>query len=280
MSGKSALVVDDSKSARFALRKYLEHHAYKVDTAESAEAAYGLLRELSPDLIFLDHIMPGEDGFEALAHLKADPQTGSIPVVICSGNEGEDFIADARKRGAAAVLAKPPTPEHLSLVLDTVSRERERAAEQAAAAAAAAAAAEVAEREAEAAARLAAEAQAAATAVVERASVTPEAPVTEASSPTSPALADAVVAELRAELVELRAGLASLSTLTAEPPAALTDLQTRLQQMEQQVLPRLEQQELALAALRQQVEQGLAEAAQQAADRIADALLQALGRAR
>ncbi len=278
MSGKSALVVDDSKSARFALRKYLEHHAYKVDTAESAEAAYGLLRELSPDLIFLDHIMPGEDGFEALAHLKADPHTGSIPVVICSGNEGEDFIADARKRGAAAVLAKPPTPEHLSLVLDTVSRERERAAEQAAAAAAAAA--EVAEREAEAAARLAAEAQAAATAVVERASVTPEAPVTEASSPTSPALADAVVAELRAELVELRAGLASLSTLTAEPPAALADLQTRLQQMEQQVLPRLEQQELALAALRQQVEQGLAEAARQAADRIADALLQALGRAR
>ena len=277
MSGKSALVVDDSKSARFALRKYLENHAYKVDTAESAEAAYSLLRELAPDLIFLDHIMPGEDGFEALAHLKGDPQTESIPVVICSGNEGEDFIADARQRGAVAVLAKPPTPEHLSQVLDAVARERatQLAAQEAAVA-------EAAEREAEAAARSAAEADAAiaaAAAEAQAASVPaiPETPSADASPQPSVAVAEEVVAGLRAELVELRAGLASLSTLTAEPPAALAGMETRLQHLEQ-LLPRLEQQEQALAALRQQLEQGLADAAQQAADRIADALLKALGR--
>lgn len=126
MSGKTALVVDDSKSARFALRKYLENHAYRVDTAESAEAAYQLLRDRSPDLIFLDHIMPGEDGFEALRHLKADPRTRAIPVVICSGNEGESFVADARSQGAAGVLAKPPTPEQLLQVLDGLNHPETR----------------------------------------------------------------------------------------------------------------------------------------------------------
>ena len=110
MSQRTALVVDDSRSARFALRKHLEHHAFKVDTAESARAAYHWLESQTPDLIFLEHVMPGEDGFEALRHLKADPRTASIPVVICSSNEGGAFTAEARSQGAADVLQKPPSP--------------------------------------------------------------------------------------------------------------------------------------------------------------------------
>lgn len=114
---KTALVVDDSKSARFALRKFLEGFNYKVETAESANDAYRSLGGNLPDVIFMDHIMPGTDGFEALRVLKADPRTGEIPVVICSSNEGEDFIAQARARGASNVLQKPPSPEQLAGVL-------------------------------------------------------------------------------------------------------------------------------------------------------------------
>lgn len=120
MSQRTALVVDDSRSARFALRKYLEHHAFKVDTAESARAAYHWLESQTPDLIFLDHVMPGEDGFEALRHLKADPRTAAIPVVICSSNEGGTFVAEARSQGAADVLQKPPSPEQIKRVLQQV----------------------------------------------------------------------------------------------------------------------------------------------------------------
>lgn len=120
MSQRTALVVDDSRSARFALRKHLEHHAFKVDTAESARAAYHWLESQTPDLIFLDHVMPGEDGFEALRHLKADPRTASIPVVICSSNEGGAFTAEARSQGAADVLQKPPSPEQLKRVLQQI----------------------------------------------------------------------------------------------------------------------------------------------------------------
>jgi CheY-like chemotaxis protein len=119
---KTALVVDDSKSARFALRKYLESMSYHVDTAESAEEAYRFLKSHHPDLIFLDHVMPGTDGFEALRHLKNDPHTGAIPVVICSSNEGEEFTSEARRKGAVDVLQKPPSPDQLASVLENLQR--------------------------------------------------------------------------------------------------------------------------------------------------------------
>jgi CheY-like chemotaxis protein len=111
------LVVDDSKSARFALRKYLEGHDYQVEAVESAAEALRYLQEHRPEVIFLDHIMPGTDGFEALRALKSDPGTVSIPVVICSSNEGADFNAQARARGAAGVLQKPPSPQQLAEIL-------------------------------------------------------------------------------------------------------------------------------------------------------------------
>lgn len=114
---KSALVVDDSKSARFALRKFLEGFGYKVDTAESAADAYRQLAGRLPDVVFLDHIMPGVDGFEALKVIKSDPLSAKVPVVICSSNEGEDFVHQARLRGATDVLQKPPSPEQIAGVL-------------------------------------------------------------------------------------------------------------------------------------------------------------------
>lgn len=122
MSAKSALVVDDSKSARFALRRYLENHNFKVDAVESAEEAYNFLQQNRPEVIFLDHVMPGTDGFEALRHIKSDPRTVTIPVVICSSNEGDQFTQEARSKGAADVLQKPPSPEQLSRILLSLQR--------------------------------------------------------------------------------------------------------------------------------------------------------------
>lgn len=117
---RTALVVDDSKSARFALRRHLEGHAFKVETVDCAQDAYRYVAQQTPDMIFLDHIMPGIDGFEALRQFKRDPATAAIPVVICSSNEGEAFIAEARDQGAADVLPKPPTPSHLQRLLASI----------------------------------------------------------------------------------------------------------------------------------------------------------------
>jgi CheY-like chemotaxis protein len=122
MAGRSAFVIDDSKSARFALRRYLENMHYVVETAESAETAFSYLKDHHPDVIFLDHVMPGVDGFDVLNSIKSDPKTIDIPVVICSSNEGEAFTQEARFKGAADVLSKPPSPQQLARVLGSLEK--------------------------------------------------------------------------------------------------------------------------------------------------------------
>jgi CheY-like chemotaxis protein len=122
MGIKTALVVDDSKSARLALRKALEGFGCRVATAQSAEEAYLLLRSQPPEAIFLDHLMPDCDGFEVLRELKRDAHTAGLPVVLCSSNEGEEFVRRARAAGAAEVLPKPASVEQIRAVLERLER--------------------------------------------------------------------------------------------------------------------------------------------------------------
>lgn len=121
MTSKTALVVDDSKSARFALRKFLESHGYEVSTAEGATEAYELIEEQRPDVIFLDHVMPAIDGFQALEHLRKDPQCADIPIIICSSHEGAEFDHKAQQAGAVGVLQKPPSAKHLAQILERLA---------------------------------------------------------------------------------------------------------------------------------------------------------------
>lgn len=117
-----ALLVDDSKSARFALRKLLERNGLRVDMAENAEEALGYLNENRPDVIFMDHFMPGMDGFEAVKIIKNQPNTASIPVVMCTSKDGDAYTAEAQAIGATDILSKPATPGSLTEVLDKLSR--------------------------------------------------------------------------------------------------------------------------------------------------------------
>jgi CheY-like chemotaxis protein len=117
MEVKTALVVDDSKSARFALRKFLESKGYAVDTADGASEAYIYLKKKRPDIVFLDHMMPGVDGFDALRAMRLEPELASMPIVICSSNEGDAFVREARAQGATDVLPKPPSQVHIDAVL-------------------------------------------------------------------------------------------------------------------------------------------------------------------
>ncbi len=117
MTTKTALVVDDSRSARYAMRKFLESAGYTVDTAESAQDAYVYLQRRHPQVIFLDHQMPGSDGLDVLRVLKDDIENTNIPVVLCSGQEDESFQRVAQEAGALAVLPKPPDAEKLKALL-------------------------------------------------------------------------------------------------------------------------------------------------------------------
>src|SRR4051812_19653841 len=106
MSSKRALVVDDSKSARAFLARILERHEIAVDAAESAEAAIEYLTRNKPDVIFMDHMMPGMDGFQAVQSIKNNPRTSTIPILMYTSQEGDLYAGQARALGAEGVLPK------------------------------------------------------------------------------------------------------------------------------------------------------------------------------
>ncbi len=117
MARKSALVVDDSKSARVILSRMLEKYDIEVDTAESAEQAIEYLNNHRPDAIFMDHLMPGMDGLQAVQAIKGNPETATIPIMMYTSQEGELYVGQARALGAMGVLPKQVRPVDVSKVL-------------------------------------------------------------------------------------------------------------------------------------------------------------------
>ncbi|MGA7541070.1 MAG: response regulator, partial [Steroidobacteraceae bacterium] len=117
MAQKRALIVDDSRSARLFLARILEKHDIEVDSVESAEAAIGYLASRRPDVIFMDHLMPGMDGFEAVQAIKNDPRTATIPIMMYTSQEGEVYLGQARALGAIGVLPKQIKHADVSKVL-------------------------------------------------------------------------------------------------------------------------------------------------------------------
>jgi CheY-like chemotaxis protein len=117
MGAKRALIVDDSKSARLFLARVLEKYDIDVDSADSAEAAIDYLTSNRPDVIFMDHLMPGMDGLQAVQAIKSDPRTATIPIMMYTSQEGEVYLGQARALGALGVLPKQIRPADVSKVL-------------------------------------------------------------------------------------------------------------------------------------------------------------------
>ena len=128
MPQKRALVVDDSRSARVALQKLLQQYDIAVSFAESGEEAIDFLKHQETDVIFMDHSMPGMDGFEAVSVIKSDPRTAMIPVMMYTAKEGEVYVGQARALGALGVLPKQVQPGVLYEMLLKLGLVRERRA--------------------------------------------------------------------------------------------------------------------------------------------------------
>ena len=117
---KTALVVDDSRTARDVLKNILETHDLEVATAESAEDAIEYLSDSRPDIIFMDHEMPGMDGLEAVSAIKDNPATATIPIMMYTAQAGELYVGQARALGAIGVLPKQLEPVEVSKVLESL----------------------------------------------------------------------------------------------------------------------------------------------------------------
>ena len=104
MSEERVLVVDDEAQIRRALRTALAGHGYRVDIAEDGEAARAELASRMPDVLLLDLVMPGVDGFEVLRQTRAWSQ---LPIIVLSARGGERDKVRALDLGADDYLTKP-----------------------------------------------------------------------------------------------------------------------------------------------------------------------------
>ena len=95
----------------------LEKYDIEVDMAEAAEQAIEYLKNNRPDAIFMDHLMPGMDGLQAVQTIKSNPQTAMIPIMMYTSQEGELYVGQARALGAMGVLPKQVRPVDVSKVL-------------------------------------------------------------------------------------------------------------------------------------------------------------------
>lgn len=105
--GTRALIIDDSPTIVFALRKILQSAGYATLEALDAEQGVELARAERPDVIFLDIVLPGMNGFAALRLLRRDPHTKNIPIIMISSNEQATEQFFGSRIGADDFMKKP-----------------------------------------------------------------------------------------------------------------------------------------------------------------------------
>lgn len=104
---KKVLVVDDSPTERFYLVDILQRHGFATDTAVDGEEGMAKAKAGRPDLILMDVVMPGVNGFQVTRMLARDAETKDIPVIMCTSKGQETDRVWGMRQGAVAYLVKP-----------------------------------------------------------------------------------------------------------------------------------------------------------------------------
>jgi len=119
------LIVDDEPGIRFGVRDFLEREGFEVEEAESAAAAEKAVRELRPDAVVLDHMLPDGTALELLPRIRE--VDASVPVVVLTGHATIDLAVRAVKEGADQFLAKPvELPALLVMLRRLLESQREK----------------------------------------------------------------------------------------------------------------------------------------------------------
>ena len=113
MPVKKVLVVDDSPTERHVLVELLTKNGYQVITAESGEEGIEKVKSELPDLVLMDVVMPGLNGYQATRTLTRDEATKHIPIIVCTSKGQETDQIWGLRQGALDYLVKPVNGEEL-----------------------------------------------------------------------------------------------------------------------------------------------------------------------
>jgi len=107
------LIVDDSPTERLYLTDILVKNGFAVSTAVNGDEAIERIRAERPELILMDVVMPGTNGFQVTRAIARDPELAALPVIICSSKNQETDRIWGLRQGAKDYLVKPVDPERL-----------------------------------------------------------------------------------------------------------------------------------------------------------------------
>jgi len=113
MAIQNILLVDDSKTELHFLSELLKKRGYRVRTAENGEEAMRRLGEEKPDLILMDVVMPGQNGFQLTRAITRDPRFVNVPVIMCTSKNQETDKVWGMRQGARDYIVKPVDPTEL-----------------------------------------------------------------------------------------------------------------------------------------------------------------------
>ncbi|MEJ2316126.1 MAG: response regulator [Gammaproteobacteria bacterium] len=118
------LIVEDSQTERQVLRKMLEKGGHLVIAATDGVEGIAMARQNNPELILMDVVMPGQNGFQTTRQLSRDPATQHIPIIIVTTKDQETDRVWAKRQGASDYLVKPVKEEELLPLIDGLLKER------------------------------------------------------------------------------------------------------------------------------------------------------------
>ncbi|HEX8477514.1 MAG TPA: response regulator [Telluria sp.] len=107
MAIQKILIVDDSPTERYYLTAILERNGFVVTTAENGDDAMAKIKADRPELILMDVVMPGANGFQVTRAIAKDPELADVPIIICSTKNQETDRIWGLRQGARDYLVKP-----------------------------------------------------------------------------------------------------------------------------------------------------------------------------
>ena len=113
MTIQKILLVDDSKTELYHLSEILRRRGYAIRTAQNGDEALRRLEEDKPDLIVMDVVMPGQNGFQLTRRITRDPRFADVPVIMCTSKGQETDKVWGIRQGARDYLVKPVDGEQL-----------------------------------------------------------------------------------------------------------------------------------------------------------------------
>ena len=113
MAIKKILIVDDSKTELMFMTDLLTKSGFAVKTAENAEDAFRRLAEEKPDLILMDVVMPGQNGFQLPRAITRDPLYADVPIIMCTSKNQETDRVWGMRQGAKDYITKPVDADDL-----------------------------------------------------------------------------------------------------------------------------------------------------------------------